>query len=113
MAAVQALIDHQLGTLQHLNYRSKVDDEAALGICPNQKIFPDGIPFCDRTVLERREKQRAVQNLSPHRHSYMEREVAWVQCRELLTASYRSVCSSFSFRNTPPAHANPVVSFSD
>jgi PAS domain S-box-containing protein len=42
----------------------------------------------------------------------MEREVAWVQCRELRTASYVSACSSHSFRNAPPAHANPAVSFS-
>ena len=45
MAAVRALIDHQLGTLQHSNSLSKVDDEAALGICANQETFQDGIPF--------------------------------------------------------------------
>jgi hypothetical protein len=39
MAAFRALIGHQLGILQHLNSLSKVDDEAALGICANQKIF--------------------------------------------------------------------------
>jgi hypothetical protein len=33
-------MDHQLGTLQHLNSVSKVDDGAALGICADQKIFP-------------------------------------------------------------------------
>jgi hypothetical protein len=39
MAAFRALIDHQLGTLQHLNSLSKIDDEAALRICADQKIF--------------------------------------------------------------------------
>jgi hypothetical protein len=39
MAAFRALFNHQLGTLQHLNSLSKVDDEAALGICADQKIF--------------------------------------------------------------------------
>jgi hypothetical protein len=39
MTAFRAVIDHQLGTLLHLNSLSKVDDEAALGICADQKIF--------------------------------------------------------------------------
>jgi hypothetical protein len=39
MAAVRALIDHQHGTLQHLNSLSKVDDEAAFAICADQKVF--------------------------------------------------------------------------
>jgi hypothetical protein len=39
MAAIRALIDHQLGTLQHLNSLSKVDDESALAISADQKIF--------------------------------------------------------------------------
>src|ERR1700674_2064832 len=34
-------------------------------------------------------------------------------CRKLRTASYRSVCSSYLFRNTPPAHGNPAVSFTN
>jgi len=37
MAAFRTLVDDKLGALQHLCAFSKVDDEAALGICANQK----------------------------------------------------------------------------
>jgi len=39
MAAFWALIDQQLGALQHLDSLSKVDDEAAFGVCADQEIF--------------------------------------------------------------------------
>jgi hypothetical protein len=41
MAAFRALVDEKLGALQHLCAFSKVDDEAATGICANQKVFHD------------------------------------------------------------------------
>jgi len=44
---------------------------------------------------------------------FMEREVAWVQCRELRTAGYVSALQLSLVPDAPPAHANPTVSFSN
>ena len=41
----------------------KRDQESAIPVCADQEFFQVRIPFCGRTVLERREKQGAAQNL--------------------------------------------------
>jgi hypothetical protein len=56
--AFRTFVDDQVGALQRLTAFSKVDDQATLGICADQKVFQ--IPPCAQTALQWQEKRELV-----------------------------------------------------